>query len=71
MQGREKKKPDGRLILHRQAGQAIFINGNVKVTIEQIKGAQVKISIVAPADVSVVRDDAIKLQPPSSADTMD
>jgi carbon storage regulator CsrA len=71
MQGREKKKPDGRLILTRHPGEAIFINGNVKVTVEQIKGAAVKISIVAPADVSVVRDDAIKLQPPSSADTMD
>ena len=66
-----KRKTDGRLVLTRQAGQSIKIGGNITISVDQIKGNRVRIGIVAPLEIDIVRDDAIKLQPPSSADTMD
>lgn len=68
---RKKRKPNGRLMLTRQEGQSIQIGENVTVTIEAIKGSKVSVSIVAPVEVRVMRDDAIKLQPPGSSDTME
>ena len=65
---RRKRKPDGRLMLTRQEGQSIKIGENVTVTIEAIKGSKVSVSVIAPVEVRVMRDDAKKLQPPGGSD---
>ena len=65
---RRKRKPDGRLMLTRQEGQSIRIGENVTVTIEAIKGSKVSVSVIAPVEVRVMRDDAKKLQPPGGSD---
>lgn len=67
---RKKRKPNGRLCLTRETGQSIHIGSDVIVTIEAIKGRKVSVSIVAPAEVRVLRDDAVKLQPPGGVDTI-
>ena len=58
-------------MLTRQEGQSIRIGENVTVTIEAIKGSKVSVSVIAPVEVRVMRDDAKKLQPPGGSDTMD
>lgn len=68
---RSKRKPDGRLMLTRQVGQSIKINGNITIYVDQVKGSRVRLGIIAPLEIGIVRDDAVKLQPPIVADTMD
>jgi len=41
----------------RKAGEGFVINGNIKVTIEEIKGKQIRVSIDAPIDVPVYRTE--------------
>ena len=48
------------LILTRKAGEAITIGEDVKITILNIQGKQVKIGIVAPEKVSVYREEIFK-----------
>jgi carbon storage regulator CsrA len=41
----------------RKAGEGFVINGNIKVTIEEIKGKKIRVSIDAPSDVPVFRTE--------------
>lgn len=43
------------LILTRKLGQSIIINDNVKITVTEISGKQVKLGIDAPTSVPVHR----------------
>ncbi|MDZ5601709.1 carbon storage regulator CsrA [Pseudomonas sp. RP23018S] len=45
------------LILTRKAGETIVINDNVRVTVLQVNGGQVKLGIEAPAEVAVHREE--------------
>lgn len=45
------------LILTRRAGETIVINDNIRVTVLQVKGNQVRIGIEAPEDVAVHRSE--------------
>lgn len=45
------------LILQRKVGQSIFIGENVKITIQEISSDKVKISIDAPKDIKIIRDE--------------
>lgn len=45
------------LILTRKAGETIVINDNIRVTVLQVKGNQIRIGIEAPADVAVHRSE--------------
>ena len=45
------------LILTRRPGEAIFIGSNVKITVLGWKGSQVRISIDAPRELSVDREE--------------
>jgi carbon storage regulator len=45
------------LILTRKAGETIVINDNIRVTVLQVKGNQVRIGIEAPSEVAVHRQE--------------
>lgn len=45
------------LVLSRKPGEKIIIGDNVEVTVVAIKGNQVKISINAPKDVKILREE--------------
>lgn len=50
------------LVMTRTEGQSILIGDNVKVTVLSVKGAQVRFGIIAPAEVTILRQE----KPPSS-----
>ncbi|MCL5261536.1 MAG: carbon storage regulator CsrA [Gammaproteobacteria bacterium] len=45
------------LILTRRIGEAIVIGDNIKVTVLNIKGCQIRIGVDAPKDVAVHREE--------------
>ena len=47
----------GYLKLKRLPGESIIIDGTIKVTVVSVEGKRVKLSIVAPKDVSVHREE--------------
>jgi carbon storage regulator len=50
------------LVLTRKPGEAIRIGDNVLITINVIKGNQVRVGIDAPKDVPVVREELLRRQ---------
>lgn len=52
------------LILTRRIGETILIGDEIEVVVLAVKGGQVRLGIVAPKDVQVMRPDAkVKLPP--------
>lgn len=47
------------LVLTRKIGEKVVLDGNITVTIGEIKGDKVKIGIEAPADVSILRSELV------------
>ncbi len=45
------------LVLSRKEGQAIVIDGDIKITLIAIRGNQVRIGIDAPSSVQVLREE--------------
>lgn len=45
------------LILSRKLGQAIMINDEIELVITEISGDKVKVGIVAPQDIKVLRKE--------------
>ena len=45
------------LILSRQSGESIQIGKDVTITVTQVHGNRVKIGIIAPKEVRVVREE--------------
>ena len=45
------------LILTRKLGESIKINDDIKITIVEIKGRQVRLGIEAPADTTIHREE--------------
>ncbi len=45
------------LILTRKPGESIFIGDNVKVTIVEIKGNQIRVGIDAPSELRIYREE--------------
>lgn len=48
------------LILQRKKGEAITIDGNIKVSIVEITSDKVKLAIEAPKSISIMRDELIE-----------
>jgi carbon storage regulator len=70
------KKQDVRsrpmLVLTRKLGESIAIDDNIKITVVQIKGKQVRLGIQAPKDTKIHREEvylAIQDQNKQSVDT--
>ena len=47
----------GELVLARRIGETIVINGNIRVTIRNISGHQVKVGVNAPREMPVHRQE--------------
>lgn len=45
------------LILQRKVGQSIYIGEEIIVTVQEISSDKVKISIDAPKDIKIIRDE--------------
>ena len=45
------------LVLSRRIGEQIVIDGNISVTIVEIKGSQVRLGVTAPKSVRVDREE--------------
>ncbi len=45
------------LALTRKKGESIVINNNIKISVLEIRGDQIKIGISAPKDVSIYRKE--------------
>lgn len=45
------------LVLTRRSDEALRIGDNVKITVVEIKGNQVRLGIEAPAEVSIYREE--------------
>lgn len=49
------------LILTRKLGESIRIGDNIKITVSDIKGKQIRIGIEAPGDVAVHREEVYRV----------
>ena len=45
------------LLLARKAGQSVVIDGNIRVTIERIRGRVVRLKVEAPREIQVDREE--------------
>ena len=45
------------LVLSRKAEESMFIGDNIKITVLDIRGGQVRIGITAPQDVKIHREE--------------
>ena len=48
------------LVLSRQTGERLIIDGNIEVTVVEIRPDRVKLGIVAPPEVSVHREEVFR-----------
>jgi len=48
------------LVLSRKVGESIHIDGDIRVTVSQVRGGRVRLSITAPAAVRVVREEILQ-----------
>jgi carbon storage regulator len=45
------------LVLSRKLNEAVVINGNIKVTIVEVRGDKVRLGIDAPQDIAIHREE--------------
>ena len=50
------------LVLSRKVGESIQISGDIKVTVTQVRGGRVRLSIEAPASVRIARREIMMKQ---------
>jgi carbon storage regulator len=48
------------LILTRRVGEAVIIDGDIKVVVMGVKGNQVRVGVSAPTEVEVHREEVFK-----------
>jgi len=51
------------LVLSRHENEAIVIGGQIKVTVVEIRGHQIRLGIEAPRDVAVRREELVASAP--------
>ena len=58
------------LVLSRKVGESIQISGDIKVTVTQVRGGRVRLSIEAPPSVRIARREiAMKQQDETEKDS--
>jgi carbon storage regulator CsrA len=56
-------KEDIMLVLSRKEGESVVIDGEIVVTILEIRGSQIRLGIEAPREVPVLRGELEVVQP--------
>ena len=51
------------LVLSRKIGESIVIGGNVVVTVREMRGGRIRLSVEAPQDVLVLRKELVGDRP--------
>lgn len=51
------------LVLSRRLGESIQISDDITVTVSQVRGGRVRLSISAPSDVRVLRKEIVSSTP--------
>jgi carbon storage regulator len=54
------------LVLRRKVGESIILAGVISVSVLAVEGERVKIGISAPSDVTIVREELLKVVTDSS-----
>ncbi len=49
------------LVLRRKVGESIVLDGVINVSVLAVEGERVKIGISAPADVTIVREELLRI----------
>ncbi len=52
------------LVLRRKVGESIVLAGVINVSVLAVEGERVKIGISAPPDVSIVREELLRISEP-------
>ena len=47
------------LVLSRKKNESIYVNGNIRVVIVDVRGDKVQLGVEAPSDVSVYRSEVL------------
>ena len=56
------------LVLRRKVGESIILNGVISISVLAVEGERVKIGINAPPDVTIVREELLKLLSPDHSE---
>lgn len=48
------------LVLSRKKNESIFLNGNIRIVIVDVRGDKVQLGVEAPSDVSVYRSEVLE-----------
>jgi carbon storage regulator len=51
------------LVLARKSNESLVIDGQIRVTVVEVRGNQVRLGIEAPADISVFRQELLEKGP--------
>lgn len=54
------------LVLRRKVGESIILSGVISISVLAVEGERVKIGINAPADVTIVREELLKMMTDAS-----
>ena len=54
------------LVLRRKVGESIILDGVISISVLAVEGERVKIGINAPPDVTIVREELLKVLGPDS-----
>jgi carbon storage regulator len=49
------------LVLRRKVGESIILSGMISISVLAVEGERVKIGISAPADVTIVREELLRV----------
>lgn len=48
------------LVLTRKSGESIIIGGDIKITVVQVKGKQIRIGVEAPKEMQIFREELLE-----------
>lgn len=51
------------LVLRRKVGESIVLDGVINISVLAVEGERVKLGISAPADVTIVREELLRIVP--------
>jgi len=57
------------LVLRRKVGESIILDGVISISVLAVEGERVKIGISAPPDVTIVREELLRVLTSDSANT--